>query len=234
MTVQDNPKPNELSHHGVKGQKWYIRRYQNADGTLTAEGRERLLVKARRSQSKANASVATNYLAKSRKARLQEKANYIKGEVKRSDLIKARQAKKSANQTNSKDTSKSSQTKDVSKKKLSDMSDDELEAYVTQKERRARLEQRYSNLNPKEVSAGRKFASYAFQNVVKPVATNVAKDYSEKMVKEFLGLSNKKTTSKSESEKLRDLAMDYENRQKVDRGQQYFKEGPYDEKKKKK
>lgn len=28
-----------LAHHGVKGQKWGIRRYQNEDGTLTAEGR---------------------------------------------------------------------------------------------------------------------------------------------------------------------------------------------------
>ena len=28
----------ELQHHGIKGQKWGIRRYQNADGTLTPEG----------------------------------------------------------------------------------------------------------------------------------------------------------------------------------------------------
>lgn len=27
-----------LEHHGIKGQKWGIRRYQNPDGTLTAEG----------------------------------------------------------------------------------------------------------------------------------------------------------------------------------------------------
>lgn len=32
----------ELYHHGVQGQKWGIRRYQNPDGTLTAEGKRRL------------------------------------------------------------------------------------------------------------------------------------------------------------------------------------------------
>lgn len=30
-----------LAHHGVKGQKWGVRRYQNPDGSLTDEGRRR-------------------------------------------------------------------------------------------------------------------------------------------------------------------------------------------------
>lgn len=30
-----------LSHHGIKGQKWGDRRYQNEDGSLTEEGRRR-------------------------------------------------------------------------------------------------------------------------------------------------------------------------------------------------
>ena len=32
-------------HHGIKGQKWGVRRYQNPDGTLTAEGRKKVLEK---------------------------------------------------------------------------------------------------------------------------------------------------------------------------------------------
>ena len=31
----------ELYHHGILGQKWGIRRYQNADGTLTPKGKKR-------------------------------------------------------------------------------------------------------------------------------------------------------------------------------------------------
>ena len=32
---------NDIYHHGIKGQKWGIRRFQNPDGSLTPEGRRR-------------------------------------------------------------------------------------------------------------------------------------------------------------------------------------------------
>lgn len=32
---------NELYHHGILGQKWGVRRFQNPDGSLTADGRRR-------------------------------------------------------------------------------------------------------------------------------------------------------------------------------------------------
>lgn len=37
----DNITYDEIKHHGIKGQKWGVRRYQNADGSLTAAGKKR-------------------------------------------------------------------------------------------------------------------------------------------------------------------------------------------------
>lgn len=39
--VSNIPFGDELYHHGIKGQKWGVRRYQNEDGSLTAEGKRK-------------------------------------------------------------------------------------------------------------------------------------------------------------------------------------------------
>jgi hypothetical protein len=33
-----------LAHHGIKGQKWGVRRYQNEDGSLTEDGKKKYLI----------------------------------------------------------------------------------------------------------------------------------------------------------------------------------------------
>lgn len=34
-----NYREDYLAHHGVKGQKWGVRRFQNKDGSLTSQGK---------------------------------------------------------------------------------------------------------------------------------------------------------------------------------------------------
>lgn len=44
---------NYLAHYGIKGQKWGLRRYQNPDGTLTAEGKKRAKAEYKEDNKKA-------------------------------------------------------------------------------------------------------------------------------------------------------------------------------------
>lgn len=72
----------ELYHHGIKGQKWGLRRFQNEDGTLTAEGEARYGV-----GGTATASERVKYLNKLERsraraiARQQETKNVRKKEI---------------------------------------------------------------------------------------------------------------------------------------------------------
>ena len=45
-------QPDELYHHGVKGQKWGVRRYQNPDGSLTDKGKKHYEADARKQAKK--------------------------------------------------------------------------------------------------------------------------------------------------------------------------------------
>lgn len=41
VMINENLSPDELQHWGIKGMKWGVRRFQNKDGTLTNEGKNR-------------------------------------------------------------------------------------------------------------------------------------------------------------------------------------------------
>lgn len=50
-----------LEHHGILGQKWGVRRYQNADGTLTDKGRKKYQKSYDRYIQKANININKRY-----------------------------------------------------------------------------------------------------------------------------------------------------------------------------
>lgn len=76
----------ELYHHGILGQKWGVRRYQNPDGTLTAEGRSRLKSRLSSAAKSAGESIAKVYNKQAEKARVKREAVKAKKAEEKADL----------------------------------------------------------------------------------------------------------------------------------------------------
>ena len=123
---------NELYHHGVKGMKWGVRRYQNKDGSLTKVGRKKM-------------------------AKLDKEYSKLTGQKRNSE-------------------SPNTGFPLTKKKKLSEMTDDEIRSRIN----RINLERDYLDLikNPdsiKKQDEGKGFIKTVRSDVIKPVAIDLGK-----------------------------------------------------------
>ena len=81
---------NELYHHGIKGQKWGVRRFQNEDGTLTSAGRKRQARIEKRELKRDRAEVTkalySTYNAREYALRKQKKERKLKAKIEEAQL----------------------------------------------------------------------------------------------------------------------------------------------------
>ena len=156
-----------LAHHGTKGQRWGVRRFQNSDGSLTAAGKLRYSVdNGGRSISK---KVDPKSAAKLKKRQVKEDAKLERLKIKEAAKNEKLEKKKSH----------------ISNKEyVKTLSDEKLKAINN----RDIAEKLWLKNNPEKKTVGR----YIADDILKPAFEKAMKEQVNNYVSKFVNYSTKK------------------------------------------
>lgn len=153
----------ELYHHGVKGMKWGVRRYQNKDGSITEAGKKRYARDAREKDFNKYDESSGKYYKQSKKNGRSDlefdAALYAKEDTERSKRLVDSSRNLSNELKRTVDTS--NRNRKVPKMDLSNMTDQEMRNQIN----REILERQYNDMfNPRKESKGREYASRTLES----------------------------------------------------------------------
>lgn len=151
-------EPNELMHHGIKGQKWHVRRFQNKDGSLTVAGKKRY-----------STDGGSDSKSKIKDAVARYKAKIAASKAKKEEARKAAEAAKPKSIGNMDNDELRKTIESLQLKK---------QAYQLQKD--------VSTFEPQKVSKGKRFISEIAKDAVVPALKDATKEVGAKWLKKML------------------------------------------------
>lgn len=172
----------ELTHWGVKGMRWGVRRYQRRDGSLTKAGKRRYESQMEAIKEKEKVLKRTQ-----RNKNRIDKLNAKKGELEEWEKELKGKGKKPQTQPST-----------PRQKSVSEMTLEELRAQTERMNAERNYYEARKNLaaaNPRKVSMGEKFAKSLMNDVIAPAAKNAGKAYLENFMKDKLGIKEEKSVN---------------------------------------
>lgn len=152
----------ELYHHGVKGMKWGVRRYQNKDGSLTDRGKKRYNREADAAGYKETSLASGARYRTTKKGKVErfdaDPDKWVKDDLTRSRRLADESSTMATRLKKLNDDSLKNRPK--AKMDLSNMTDKEMRDQIN----RALLEKQYNDMfAPQKTSKGREYASQVLE-----------------------------------------------------------------------
>lgn len=165
----------EIYHYGVKGMKWGVRRTPSQLGHETSKGKRSTVkkptVKRKTTSKNLSSKRFTVKRATEKRRPVKKSTDKKKDEPSIVSKLNAKRKERKANKEQAKKL-EVEQTAPKKKKKISEMSDEELNKAI----RRLEMEKRYNELSrtPKKVSRGKKLAMDILESSGKNIGTQLA------------------------------------------------------------